>query len=79
MWGAYSTTKDIFDPTSRATAKPMLDGGAKDPRAVGGLDYWIIGLLDYLRCKQGLPVFHQLEWKDVANVDFTAGLLAGVK
>jgi len=37
------------------------------------------GLLDHLRCKQELPVFHQLEWKDVANVDFTVGLLAGVK
>ncbi len=42
MWVAYSTTKDISDPKSWTTAKPMLDGGAKDPRKVGGLDYWII-------------------------------------
>ncbi|MDB4413684.1 hypothetical protein N9189_04075 [Pirellulaceae bacterium] len=43
IWVVYSTTKDIFDPTSRATPKPMLDGGEKHPRAVAGLDYWIIG------------------------------------
>ncbi len=42
MWVAYSTTKDISDPTSWTTAKPMLDGGPDDPRTVGGLDYWII-------------------------------------
>ena len=42
MWVAYSTSSDIADPNSWTTAKPMLDGGAKDPRQVGGLDYWII-------------------------------------
>ncbi len=42
MWVAYSTTSDISDPNSWTTAKPMLDGGPKDPRQVGGLDYWII-------------------------------------
>ncbi len=42
MWVAYSTTKDIADPTSWTPARPMLDGGEADPRTVGGLDYWII-------------------------------------
>ena len=56
----------------------MLDGGEKHPRAVAGLDYWIIGLLEHLRCKQELPVFNQLEWKEMANVDFTGRLTAGV-
>ncbi len=42
MWVAYSTTKTIDDPTSWTKAKPILDGGADDPRTVGGLDYWII-------------------------------------
>lgn len=42
MWVAYSTTKDINDPTSWTQAAPMLDGGKDDPREVGGLDYWII-------------------------------------
>lgn len=42
MWVAYSTTTDISDPTSWTKARPILDGGRKDPRKVGGLDYWII-------------------------------------
>lgn len=42
MWVAYSTTSDIADPDSWTPAKPILDGGANDPRKVGGLDYWII-------------------------------------
>ena len=42
MWVAYSTTSDIADPQSWTKAQPMLDGGADDPRKVGGLDYWII-------------------------------------
>lgn len=42
MWVAYSTTRDIHDPTSWTDAKPMLDGGENDPRQVGGLDYWVI-------------------------------------
>ena len=42
MWVAYSTTSDISDPSSWTKAQPMLDGGANDPRKVGGLDYWII-------------------------------------
>lgn len=42
MWVAYSTTPDIAAPDSWTQAKPMLDGGADDPRDVGGLDYWII-------------------------------------
>lgn len=42
MWVAYSTTADIADPSSWTQAMPILDGGEKDPRAVGGLDYWII-------------------------------------
>ena len=44
MWVAYSTSSDIADPKSwtRARAMPGLDGGASDPRTVGGLDYWII-------------------------------------
>ena len=42
MWVAYSTTADIADPHSWTQAKPILDGGEKDPRKVGGLDYWII-------------------------------------
>lgn len=42
MWVAYSTTTTLEDPTSWTKAQPMLDGGANDPRTVGGLDYWII-------------------------------------
>jgi hypothetical protein len=42
MWVAYSTTEDIADPDSWTQAMPILDGGQKDPRKVGGLDYWII-------------------------------------
>lgn len=42
MWVAYSTTATIADPLSWTKARPMLDGGAEDPRTVGGLDYWII-------------------------------------
>ncbi|MCG6158571.1 non-reducing end alpha-L-arabinofuranosidase family hydrolase [Rubinisphaera margarita] len=42
MWVAYSTTKEISNPQSWTPAQPMLDGGADDPRKVGGLDYWII-------------------------------------
>lgn len=42
MWVAYSTTSDIADPLSWTKACPILDGGAKDSRTVGGLDYWII-------------------------------------
>ena len=42
MWVAYSTTVDIADPRSWTPAMPILDGGVKDPRTVGGLDYWII-------------------------------------
>ena len=42
MWVAYSTTKNIADPQSWTLAQPILDGGANDPRQVGGLDSWII-------------------------------------
>jgi len=42
MWVAYSTTTEIADPNSWTQAAPILDGGPDDPRAVGGLDYWII-------------------------------------
>jgi len=42
MWVAYSTTTTIADPDSWTQAGPILDGGRKDPREVGGLDYWII-------------------------------------
>jgi hypothetical protein len=42
MWVAYSTTERLGDPASWTKAKPMLDGGADDPRTVGGLDYWVI-------------------------------------
>ncbi|RMF86519.1 MAG: hypothetical protein D6741_21805 [Planctomycetota bacterium] len=42
MWVAYSTTKNIEDPSSWTKARPILDGGPDDPRTVGGLDYWII-------------------------------------
>ncbi|MBM3476100.1 MAG: hypothetical protein FJX75_22755 [Armatimonadetes bacterium] len=42
MWVAYSTTETIDDPSSWTRARPILDGGANDPREVGGLDYWII-------------------------------------
>jgi hypothetical protein len=42
MWVAYSTTAEIADPSSWTRAQPILDGGEHDPRAVGGLDYWII-------------------------------------
>ena len=42
MWVAYSTTTDIASPDSWTKAVPILDGGAGDPRQVGGLDYWII-------------------------------------
>jgi len=42
MWVAYSTTSNIADPGSWTRARPILDGGEKDPREVGGLDYWII-------------------------------------
>jgi hypothetical protein len=42
MWVAYSTTSDINRPDSWTAARALLDGGANDPRQVGGLDYWII-------------------------------------
>jgi len=42
MWVAYSTTETIEDPRSWTRARSILDGGANDPRVVGGLDYWII-------------------------------------
>lgn len=42
MWVACSTTPDIGDPGSWTQAQPILDGGEKDPRKEGGLDYWII-------------------------------------
>lgn len=42
MWVAYSTTADIADPGSWTPARPILDGGATDPRREGGLDYWIV-------------------------------------
>ncbi len=42
MWVAYSATTDIADPKSWTRARPILDGGLKDPRKRGGLDYWII-------------------------------------
>lgn len=42
MWVAYSTTTNVADPGSWTQAKPILDGGPKDGRTVGGLDYWII-------------------------------------
>lgn len=42
MWVAYSTTRDLADPHSWTKARPILDGGAADPRQEGGLDYWII-------------------------------------
>jgi hypothetical protein len=42
MWVAYSTTTDVADPASWTPARPILDGGPKDPRTVGGLDYWVI-------------------------------------
>jgi hypothetical protein len=42
MWVAYSTTADVADPASWTKAQPILDGGDKDPRQEGGLDYWII-------------------------------------
>lgn len=42
MWVAFSTTKDIADPASWTRTAPILDGGVDDPRAEGGLDYWII-------------------------------------
>jgi hypothetical protein len=42
MWVAYSTTERLGDPASWTKAEPMLDGGADDPRTVGGLDYWVI-------------------------------------
>lgn len=42
MWLAYSTTTTISDPNSWTKAQPALAGDEKDPRQVGGLDYWII-------------------------------------
>jgi hypothetical protein len=42
MWVAYSTTRDIADPTSWTRAQAALDGSAQDPRPEGGLDYWVI-------------------------------------
>jgi hypothetical protein len=42
MWVAYSMAADVADPGSWTPARPILDGGPKDPRKVGGLDYWII-------------------------------------
>jgi hypothetical protein len=42
MCVACSTTATIGDPLSWTQASPILDGGASDPREVGGLDYWII-------------------------------------
>jgi hypothetical protein len=42
MWVAYSTTSEINRPDSWTAARAILDGGANDPRQVGGLDYWII-------------------------------------
>lgn len=42
MWVAYSTTTTLADPASWTQARPILDGGANDPRVEGGIDYWII-------------------------------------
>jgi hypothetical protein len=42
MWVAYSTTATLADPTSWTQAQPILDGGDRDPRKEGGLDYWVI-------------------------------------
>jgi hypothetical protein len=42
MWVAYSTTETVAEPASWTRARPILDGGPTDPRAEGGLDYWII-------------------------------------
>ncbi|MCC7492897.1 MAG: hypothetical protein IT204_11135 [Fimbriimonadaceae bacterium] len=42
MWVAYSTTRDLSDPSSWTPARPILDGGPADPRREGGLDYWVI-------------------------------------
>ncbi|MCC7205307.1 MAG: hypothetical protein IT441_09530 [Phycisphaeraceae bacterium] len=42
MMVAYSTTRDVADPSSWTPARPILDGGENDPRVEGGLDYWII-------------------------------------
>ena len=42
MWVAYSTTATLGEPKSWTQAQPILDGGANDRRAEGGLDYWII-------------------------------------
>jgi len=42
MWVACSTTTDIAAAGSWTRAQPVLDGGEKDPRKEGGLDYWII-------------------------------------
>ena len=72
MWVAYSTTTDIADPTSWTRARPILDGGPKDPRTVGGLDYWII--CDDQRAYLFLTSLNGKMWRLSTNLeDFPSG------
>ncbi len=67
MWVAYSTTVDIADPRSWTPAMPILDGGANDPRTVGGLDYWII--CDEQRAYLFLTNLNGQMWRLWTNLD----------
>jgi len=74
MWVAYSTTRDITDPTSWTPARPMpgLDGGPDDPRIKGGLDYWVI--CDDQRAYLFLTSLNGKLWRlSTALADFPAG------
>ncbi len=72
MWVAYSTTATIDDPSSWTQAAPLLDGGSKDPRQEGGLDYWII--CDDARAYLFLTNLNGTMWRLWTNLaDFPAG------
>jgi len=67
MWVAYSTTATIADPDSWTQARPILDGSEKDPRQVGGLDYWII--CDERRAYLFLTSLNGKMWRLWTNLD----------
>ena len=72
MWVAYSTTSTIADPGSWTEARSILDGGAGDPREVGGLDYWII--CDAERAYLFLTSLNGKMWRLSTNIeDFPKG------
>lgn len=73
MWVAYSTTRTLAEPGSWTRARPILDGGEKDPRKVGGLDYWII--CDARRAYLFFTSLNGKMWRLWTNLaDFPSGL-----